>query len=538
MLPAGPAMAQPAATPLGAGATWVLALLVLLALGLAVAGWMQARRLRARLAAALGHRAAEAAALAALREELRIPVGELAMLAEILQADRPTPDAGPRAEAVGQSALRLAGLLDDLGELTGPAQPVADAPFDPEAALAHAMDAASGPAARRGVTLACTMAGDVPALLAGDGARFGRALERMLDHALARVERGPIRLDLSAEPSRREGKTRLVGVVSCEGPLNGAWEEGFALAMARRLAGMAGAVLLSETDGGGGRRLVLDAVLPVLAPRSPPAALAGRRVLLVEAAALQRAVLLDQLASLGLHPEGAASFHEALRRLARGTAPPDAVIIAARVGAESGAEVAERLRARLGPGVPLIALAPGMEGAPEGMFAAGVGQPVLPMRLAAALGAALAPPGAVPASAPTAASLLRPPRVLLAEPDAMTQFLLRHILESAGALVDVAGHGEAVLACARAASYDLILMDLQLPRLDGLATARAIRADGGPNASTAIIGLTAGSGAEVERRCREAGMSGCLGKPLDQQRLVATLGLPRQGAPMRAGGSG
>jgi len=113
-------------------------------------------------------------------------------------------------------------------------------------------------------------------------------------------------------------------------------------------------------------------------------------------------------------------------------------------------------------------------------------------------------------------------RVLLAEDNAINQKVSAQLLERLGHQVDVAGNGREAVAAAARAQYDLVLMDCQMPEMDGYAAARAIRLmDGGHNLP--IVAMTANAMAEDRGRCLEAGMDGYLAKPISLARLEAAL---------------
>lgn len=137
-----------------------------------------------------------------------------------------------------------------------------------------------------------------------------------------------------------------------------------------------------------------------------------------------------------------------------------------------------------------------------------------------------------PAAAPlmeNAADLARiqapagPRRLLVVEDVAMNRELVAAILRSAGYEVDALGDGAAAVAAVHRSRYDLVLMDIEMPGMDGLEAARAIRSLPGRSAATPILALTAGVGrAEVER-CAAAGMDGHIGKPVDRINLLTTV---------------
>jgi CheY-like chemotaxis protein len=135
-----------------------------------------------------------------------------------------------------------------------------------------------------------------------------------------------------------------------------------------------------------------------------------------------------------------------------------------------------------------------------------------------------APAAATEAAAPQApAAPLAGTLLLLVEDNAINQQVAREILMRLGAAVDVAGHGREAVEMAGRAPYDAVLMDVQMPVMDGLAATRAIRALPG-GADVPIIALTAHALAEDRDRCLAAGMNDYLTKPIDPGRLLAALG--------------
>jgi len=116
-------------------------------------------------------------------------------------------------------------------------------------------------------------------------------------------------------------------------------------------------------------------------------------------------------------------------------------------------------------------------------------------------------------------------RILLAEDEPINQEVSRGLLEEAGLAVDLAEDGARAVELARQTRYDLILMDMQMPKLNGIDAARAIRGMGaaGPNAGTPILAMTANAFDEDRQACLAAGMNDHIGKPVDPDQLYETL---------------
>jgi CheY-like chemotaxis protein len=148
---------------------------------------------------------------------------------------------------------------------------------------------------------------------------------------------------------------------------------------------------------------------------------------------------------------------------------------------------------------------------------------------------ASAPPSA-PSPAPQtwpaeSTGVLAGMRVLLAEDNPTNQLVIRSMLTRGGAEVTVVSDGAAALSEAGSGGYDVVLMDLQMPGMDGLSATRAIRAAERAGRHQYVIGLTASIGPEQELECHRAGMDSYLSKPVSRDVLLTALAVARHHTP-------
>ena len=187
-----------------------------------------------------------------------------------------------------------------------------------------------------------------------------------------------------------------------------------------------------------------------------------------------------------------------------------------------GVEVARRVRALPGGQALPVVLLSSLGHRPADVAGLGLRHLTKPVKagpLREALTGAL---GAQRTSGPQAAPVPLPRlRVLLAEDNVVNQKVATLMLERLGQRPDVVGDGLEALAALRSARYDVVLMDVQMPHMDGLEATRAVRARFPADQQPRIVGLTASALVEDRDRCLEAGMDDYLTKPVRAEELEA-----------------
>jgi len=329
---------------------------------------------------------------------------------------------------------------------------------------------------------------------------------------------------------------------------------GLGLAITRQLVAAMGGEIGFASEVGRGSVFRVDLEFDRRGPR--PVAVAnvpaGHRVLVVDDHPAQRAILLRQLARCGVEGEAVGDGATALARLRQpGGRPWSLVLLDWEMAPVNGVELAAEIRADpAGAALPLILLAPAAGGAdvisalgPE--FAAVLTKPVPAQKLARCLGRVLGGEVGEPAAtpAPPAVRPARGLRVLLAEDNAANQRVASLLLERMGHTVELAANGAIALERLSAEAFDAVLMDCQMPVLDGYEATRRVRSGAlpGVNPRVPVIALTAYARPEDRAQCLAAGMDGHVSKPIRPAELQAALSSCRAGraaGPLPESGSG
>jgi CheY-like chemotaxis protein len=320
---------------------------------------------------------------------------------------------------------------------------------------------------------------------------------------------------------------------------------GLGLAISRRLAELMGGRLWGESEGTGkGATFFFSIEAPVT--RMPAARsrdfvgvqpqLKGKRLLVVDDNATNRRVLNLQAAKWGMQPRATGSPKEALAWVEQGEAF-DVAILDMHMPEMDGAVLARRLRTlrRQLPLVLFSSLGRREAGVEEGVFDAHLAKPVHQSSLFDTLlgvvareaepGAAAAPPAPATPGVDTEMAAHHPLRILLAEDNVVNQKLALRILQRMGYRADVASNGIEAIESVQRQRYDVVLMDVQMPEMDGLEATRRICARWAPGDRPRIVAMTANAMQGDREQCLAAGMDDYITKPIRVDRLVEALNL-------------
>lgn len=494
--------------------------------------------------------------LAFVSHDMRDPLNAVLGMARLL-AETPL-DAEQRGyvaaiEDAADTLLTLVNDLLDLSRVEAGRLQLADLDFDLADLLDRLLTMLRPRADAAGQTLGLRLGPDVPRRVRGDPARLRQVLLNLLGNALKYAGPCAVRLEVEATPGPAGGHA-LCFRVTDEGPgmtpetlarlfepwargpeerAGGPAGSGLGMLLARRIVERMGGTLAITSAPGRGTcaevRLELAAAAPVPAGEDARG-LAGQRVLLVDPhprTALRNAALLR---TLGMVVETAATLAEAEARL-RPDALPAFVVLDRDAAGPDFTGFARRLRELPGGGeVRLVLLsAAGLRGDAETAHAAGydayLAKPVPAERLEACL-AALAggrPPTLLTQHelGPAAGRALT---VLIADDNPVNLRLLAILLERLGHRVLAAKDGAEALALLAREPVDLVLLDVQMPVLDGLETVARIRALPDPGkASVPVVAVTANALPEEVETYERAGMDACLAKPVDRAALRQVL---------------
>jgi CheY-like chemotaxis protein/HPt (histidine-containing phosphotransfer) domain-containing protein len=479
-------------------------------------------------------------------------------------------------EHCGESLLTLINDLLDFSKIEAGKLELTCEPFDFRQVLEKVVEQSAERAEQKGVALCCFYAPELPTLLRGDAGRLRQILINLLGNALKFTDNGSITVRVTpaeTAPSKSGRAAFRVSVadtgigISAEGRhrLFQSFSQvdqssarkyggtGLGLAISKQLCDMMEGSIGVESEPGVGSTFWFTVSLETMRTDAEADAAGSdateRIVGVVGGRSDEREILCAYLRSLGYSTIMWAQGADALDALSTASlsSPPSVMLLDHHCGDQSASELARSLKAHpVTAAVPLVLLTGvtdywDADRLTVSGFTGSVVKPVRYDRLAACL------TRLVDGSGPVLGSEEESPRstaehfrfqghVLLAEDNPVNQEVARLMLEGAGLSLDLVESGLQAVEAVRSTDYDLILMDWQMPGMDGLEAAEMIRREeaGRARRRVPIVALTAHATKEDEARCLSAGMDGFLTKPFSEAQLSSLL---KQWLPRNQSGS-